>query len=75
VQRFNQARSQPGMARPAWWVAGEVLAGPGPDADAPATSAQAFAKLGDTWASFAGLTYADLGFTGYVLSASAGATR
>ena len=27
--------SQPGMARPAWWVAGEVLAGPGPSADAP----------------------------------------
>ena len=27
VQRFHQAKSQPGMARPAWWVAGEVLAG------------------------------------------------
>jgi hypothetical protein len=77
VQRFNQARSQPGMARPAWWVAGEVLAGPGPDADAPATAAQAFAKLGETWAPFAGLTYADLGFTGHLLSrgAPAEATR
>ena len=29
VQRYTQAKSQPGMARPAWWVAGEVLAGPG----------------------------------------------
>ncbi len=77
VQRYNQARSQPGMARPAWWVAGEVLAGPGPDADAPATAAQAFAKLGETWAPFAGLTYADLGFTGHLLSrgAPAEATR
>jgi NADH-quinone oxidoreductase subunit G len=75
IQRFNQARSQPGMARPAWWVAGEVLAGPGPDADAPTTSAQAFAQLGDTWAAFAGLTYADLGFTGHVLSGTAGAMR
>jgi NADH dehydrogenase/NADH:ubiquinone oxidoreductase subunit G len=71
VQRYNQARSQPGMARPAWWVAGEVLAGPGPDADAPATAAQAFAKLGETWAPFTGLTYADVGFTGHVLTRGA----
>jgi NADH-quinone oxidoreductase subunit G len=77
VQRFNQARSQPGMARPAWWVAGEVLAGPGPDADAPTTAAQAFATLGETWVPFAGLSYADMGFTGHVLSrgAPAEATR
>src|SRR6185295_16307733 len=25
LQRYQQAKSQPGMARPAWWVAGEVL--------------------------------------------------
>jgi len=77
AQRYNQARSQPGMARPAWWVAGEVLAGPGPDADAPATAAQAFAMLGATWDVFTGLTYADLGFTGHVLkpNAPAGAAR
>jgi NADH-quinone oxidoreductase subunit G len=68
AQRFNQARSQPGMARPAWWVAGEILAGPGADADAPATAAQAFAMLGTAWAAFSGLTYADLGFTGHVLT-------
>ena len=35
IQRYNQAKSQPGMARPAWWVAGEVLAGPGPSAVRP----------------------------------------
>ena len=46
IQRFHQAKSQPGMARPAWWVAGEVLAGPGPDADAPSTAEEAFALLG-----------------------------
>ncbi len=28
VQLFQQAKGAPGMARPAWWVAGEVLAGP-----------------------------------------------
>ena len=67
VQRYQQARAQPGMARPAWWVAGEVLAGPGPSADAPSTAAEAFALLGERWPVFAGLTYADLGFTGRVL--------
>jgi len=67
AQRYEQAKAQPGMARPAWWVAGEVLAGPGPDADAPATAAQAFALLGETWSAFAGLSYGDLGFTGLIL--------
>jgi hypothetical protein len=57
------------MARPAWWIAGEVLAGPGPSADAPATAAEAFALLAERWPVFAGLTYADLGFTGRVLPA------
>ena len=46
VQRYSQAKAQPGMARPAWWVAGEVLAGPGPSGDAPSTAAEAFALLG-----------------------------
>ncbi|HEU5171229.1 MAG TPA: 2Fe-2S iron-sulfur cluster-binding protein [Gemmatimonadales bacterium] len=67
IQRFLQAKAAPGMARPAWWIAGEVLAGPGPDADAPATAEQAFALLGGAFPVFAGLTYADLGFTGRVL--------
>ena len=67
VQRYEQARSQPGMARPAWWVAGEVLAGPGPSADAPSTAAEAFALLGERWPVFAGLTHAALGYTGRVL--------
>jgi predicted molibdopterin-dependent oxidoreductase YjgC len=77
AQRYEQAKEQPGMARPAWWIAAEVLAGPGPDADAPATAAQAFALLGETWPAFAGLSYGDLGFTGRVVSAAApaGAAR
>jgi NADH-quinone oxidoreductase subunit G len=68
IQRYNQAKSQPGMARPAWWVAGEVIAGPGPSASAPATAAQAFELLGERWPVFAGTTYDDIGFTGLVLS-------
>jgi NADH-quinone oxidoreductase subunit G len=79
IQRYHQARSQPGMARPAWWIAGEVLAGRGPSADAPGTAEEAFALVGAAWPVFGGLTYADLGFTGRVLSearpAAAGSAR
>jgi NADH-quinone oxidoreductase subunit G len=70
IQRYNQAKSQPGMARPAWWIAGEVLAGPGPSASAPATAAEAFVLLGERWPAFAGLTHAEVGFTGRVLGES-----
>jgi NADH-quinone oxidoreductase subunit G len=69
IQRYHQARSQPGMARPAWWIAGEVLAADG--TEAPATAEEAFALLGAGWPAFAGLTYADLGFTGRVLAEAA----
>jgi predicted molibdopterin-dependent oxidoreductase YjgC len=74
LQRYNQAKSQPGMARPAWWVAGEVIAGPGPSATAPTTAAEAFELLGDRWPVFAGTSYDDIGYTGRVLSDSPGAT-
>ena len=67
VQLFQQARGAPGMARPAWWVAGEVLAGPGPDSDAPGTGSEAFAALGQYYPAFAGLSHLDLGFSGRVL--------
>jgi len=78
LQRYQQAKAQPGMARPAWWVAGEVIAGPGPDASAPAAAAEAFALLGERWPIFAGLTHDDLGFSGRMLAeapAAAGGTR
>ena len=75
IQRYNQAKSQPGMARPAWWVAGEVIAGPGPSAAAPATAAEAFELLGERWPVFAGTSYDDIGFTGRVLGESAGRGR
>jgi NADH-quinone oxidoreductase subunit G len=67
IQRYSQAKAQPGMARPAWWVAGEVLSGLGPSASSPAAAAEAFALLGERWPVFAGLSHADLGFTGRVL--------
>jgi NADH-quinone oxidoreductase subunit G len=74
LQRFQQARAQPGMARPAWWVAGEVLGGPGPDADAPATAAEAFDLLAARLDVFSGLSHAELGFSGRVLRDGAAAT-
>ena len=56
------------MARPAWWVAGEVLAGPGPSAARPSTAGRGVRRSsGERWPVFAGLTYADLGYTGRVL--------
>jgi hypothetical protein len=73
LQRFQQARAQPGMARPAWWVAGEVLGGPGPDADAPATAAEAFDLLAARLDVLSGLSHAELGFSGRVLRAGAAA--
>ncbi|MDX2192824.1 MAG: 2Fe-2S iron-sulfur cluster-binding protein [Gemmatimonadales bacterium] len=71
AQRYSQAKAAPGMARPAWWVAAEALALRG--ADAPGTAAQAFADVATAWPAFGGLTHADLGHTGRVLPAVAGA--
>jgi NADH-quinone oxidoreductase subunit G len=75
IQRYNQAKSQPGMARPAWWIAGEVIAGPGPSPSAPATAAEAFELLGEGWPIFSGISYADMGYTGLVLGESSDARR
>ena len=75
IQRYQQAKAQPGMARPAWWVAGEVIAGPAPGASAPATAAEAFALLGERWPIFTGLTHDDLGFSGRMLAEAPAAAR
>ena len=69
AQRYNQARAPRAMARPAWWIAGEVLAGRGPDADAPSTAAEAFGMVTGAVAALAGLTHADLGLNGRALRA------
>jgi NADH-quinone oxidoreductase subunit G len=68
VQRYQQARSAPGMARPAWWVAAGIRGGSG-----ITTAAEAFADVVKGAASLAGLTYAELGLTGRVAGAPAGA--
>ncbi len=71
LQRFYQAKSQPGMARPAWWIAGELVGRNEAGVSIPSTAAEAFELLADRWPTFAGLSYRDLGYTGRVL-ASAG---
>ena len=68
IQRFQQARAAPGMARPAWWVAVGALEVAGDMADRPATAAEAFAGLGAHWPVLAGLTYEDLGLSGRLAS-------
>ncbi len=67
VQRYHQAKASPGMARPAWWVAAEAWALLGAGREAPATAADAFARLGETIPSLTGLSYDDLGYTGWKL--------
>jgi NADH-quinone oxidoreductase subunit G len=67
VQRYQQARTPPGMSRPAWWVAGEAGAG-----QAPTTASQAFELVCAGVPALAGLSYGDLGLVGKV-AATAGA--
>jgi NADH-quinone oxidoreductase subunit G len=75
VQRYMQARGGPGMARPAWWVLGELLAELG-RGTAPGSAAEAFDMLAAEVESFGGLSYTVLGTRGALLGqrAPAGAT-
>jgi predicted molibdopterin-dependent oxidoreductase YjgC len=68
VQRFEQARAAPGMARPAWWVAAEAWALGGDGRMAPGTAAEAFAELTEAIPALRGLSYGELGLTGRVLA-------
>ncbi|HWP39034.1 MAG TPA: 2Fe-2S iron-sulfur cluster-binding protein [Gemmatimonadales bacterium] len=68
VQRYFQAKAAPGMARPAWWVLGALLAELG--RGEPFLSAgAAFDLLAREEALFAGLSYASLGTRGAGLTA------
>ena len=65
VQRYQQARTAPGMSRPAWWVAAQVTpAGGLAPSSSPATAAQAFELVCSSIPALAGLTYSDLGLLG-----------
>src|SRR6266487_1154464 len=71
VQRYFQAKPAPGMARPAWWVLSELLAALG-RGDHLASAGEAFDRLAQAAAPFAGLSYASLGLAGKRASLEAG---
>ncbi|MDA1080485.1 MAG: 2Fe-2S iron-sulfur cluster-binding protein [Gemmatimonadetes bacterium] len=75
VQRFLQAKSAPGHARPAWFVLADVLIAMGEQAPYM-TASDAFAALAKTTPAFAGMSYDALGLKGAtVAGAMAGANR
>jgi predicted molibdopterin-dependent oxidoreductase YjgC len=71
VQRYQQAKSAPGMARPAWWILAELLREMG-EGDGADTAAHAFDMIGRVEKDFEGLSYEAMGFRGQML-ATAGA--
>jgi NADH-quinone oxidoreductase subunit G len=73
VQRYQQAKAAPGMARPGWWVAAGAIGAAGDGSDLPATTAQAFDALGGFWPALGGMSYQALGLSGRVAEAGAGA--
>src|SRR5437867_5386693 len=65
VQRYFQAKSAPGMTRPAWWVFSELVATlDGAHDGRVGTAAEAFDRLAASVEAFRGLSYAQLGFAG-----------
>jgi NADH-quinone oxidoreductase subunit G len=71
VQRFMQARAATGLARPNFWVIGDLLAAMG-DGTGFFTAGEAFAALAASHQAFAGMSYEALGTRGAVV---VGATR
>lgn len=75
VQRFLQARTAPGVARPSWFVLADLLAAAGDAGDAAQffLPGEVFAALAATHPAFAGLDYEALGLQGLPMPASAAA--
>ena len=63
VQRFFQAKAAPGLARPSWFVLGDVLAATG-SAEQYWTPADVFAALATSHPHFGGMHYDTLGLRG-----------
>ena len=69
VQRYFQARSGPGMTRPAWWILSEILSEA--TGSEPMDSASAvFDELAAEVSAFGGLSYSSLGTRGAPLSSA-----
>ncbi|HEY0811592.1 MAG TPA: molybdopterin-dependent oxidoreductase [Longimicrobiales bacterium] len=67
VQRFWPALQPPPLARPAWQILSVILAGLD-DAPAPASAADAFARIGSWFDEYAGLSYDTIGSRGALLN-------
>ena len=67
VQRFWPALQPPPLARPAWQILSVILAGLD-DAPAPASAADAFARIGNWFDEYAGLSYDTIGSRGALLN-------
>jgi NADH-quinone oxidoreductase subunit G len=74
VQRFLQARTAPGVARPSWYVFADLYAALGGAAQFY-LPAEVFAAMASEHAAFAGLDYEGLGLHGLVANTDAGSTR
>lgn len=72
VQRYMQAKTAPGMARPAWWITGALLSEIR-GTDAPATAGEVFDRMAASESAFAGLSYETLGTQGAFASKASGA--
>ncbi|MDQ2891445.1 MAG: 2Fe-2S iron-sulfur cluster-binding protein [Gemmatimonadota bacterium] len=70
VQRFSQARAAPGMARPSWWVVGDLLAALG-TGEAYYLASEVFAAMAAGEAPFADMTYESLGMRGLTIAGEA----
>jgi NADH-quinone oxidoreductase subunit G len=70
VQRFLQARAAPGMARPSWWVLGDLLAKVG-EPTGYLLASDVFAALANARSEFGGMTYDTLGLRGIPMASHA----
>ncbi len=69
VQRYQQARSAPGMSRPVWWGVTDILGAAGVDAQY-FLSSEVFTALARAEPEFAGMSYETLGLRGGMIASA-----
>jgi len=74
VQRFLQAKAAPGLARPSYFVVGDLLSALG-DGEGYWTAGQVFDALAASEPAFAGLSYDKLGLRGAVMAGATSEAR
>lgn len=74
VQRYQQARSGPGMSHPVWWAVGDLLTFLGEGAGHYSAS-EAFDALAAACPEFTGMSYETIGVKGQMMAGSAEPAR